>query len=64
MWVKASADMLEMDFVGLDIALAENSRKKRNFLTLRCIWLKIYNTVSRSLLVKNWLTKHITGLNR
>ena len=64
MWVKASADMFEVDSVGLDVALAENSRINWKFVTLRYIWLKNNNTVSRSLLVKNWLTKHITGLNR
>ena len=35
MWVKASADMFEVDSVGLDVALAENSRINWKFFNFK-----------------------------
>ena len=54
MWVKASADMLEVDFVGLDIALAENSRKKSEFFNF-----KMYLVENLQYCFKNWLTLQV-----
>ena len=47
MWVKASADMLEVDFVGLDIALAENSRKNSEIFNFKMYLVENFTILFR-----------------